>query len=222
LRCLPHPAEIRLCDVYSKRDALHELRREVVEELDYRGPVHVLETRGGVPAELYESSLLIGATNVPDILDVDQLAPGTLLVDDSSPHCFRVDRTVRRLHERQDVLFTEGGMLRAPRPLRQVLYVPADLERIMPTIPAEVIGNYDPQHITGCVLSSLLSACRADLPPTVGLLGPHEPGNDAEHKNGPRGAEVTLTRELRFLPSNWDFALDVDYHVFLGARAANQ
>src|SRR3954462_9811024 len=40
---------------------------------------------------------------------------------------------------------------------------------------------------------------------------PHEPGNDTEHKNGPRGAEVTLTRELRFLPSNWDFARDVDY-----------
>jgi amino acid adenylation domain-containing protein len=172
LRCLPHPAEISLCDVYNKRDALHELRREVVEELDYRGPVHVLEARGGVPAELYESSLLIGATNVPDILDVDQLAPGTLLVDDSSPHCFRVDRAVRRLHERQDVLFTEGGMLRAPRPLRQVLYVPADLEQIVPTIPAEAIGNYDPQHITGCVLSSLLSARQADLPPTIGLVGP--------------------------------------------------
>jgi hypothetical protein len=53
-------------------------------------------------------------------------------------------------------------------------------------------------------------------------LGPHEPGNYTEHKNVPRGAEVTLTRELRFLSSNWDFALDVDYHVFLGARAANQ
>jgi hypothetical protein len=125
-----------------------------------------------LPTELYEASLLIGATNVPDILDVDQLAPGTLLVDDSSPHCFRVDRAVRRLRERQDVLFTEGGILGAPRPLRQVLYIPAELEQVMPTIPAEVIGNYDPRHITGCVLSSLLSARRADLPPTVGLVGP--------------------------------------------------
>jgi hypothetical protein len=85
-----------------------------------------------------------------------------------------MDRAVRRLRERQDILFTEGGMLRAPRPLKQVLYVPADLEQIMPTIPAELIGNYDPQHITGCVLSSLLSACRSDLPPTVGLVEPRE------------------------------------------------
>jgi hypothetical protein len=171
LRCLPHPAEIRLCDVYSKRDALIELRREVVEDLGYRGPVHVLEARETVPRELYQSSLVIGATNVPDILDVEQLRPGTLLVDDSSPHCFRVDRAVRRLRERQDILFTEGDTLRSPHPLKQVLYVPADIERVLPAIPAEVIGNYDPHNITGCVLSSLLSARRADLPPTIGLVG---------------------------------------------------
>jgi amino acid adenylation domain-containing protein len=169
LRCLPHPAEIRLCDVYSKREALLELRRELTEELGYRGPVHVLEARGTVPQGLYESSLLVGATNVPDILDVDRLAPGTLLVDDSSPHCFRLDRAVRRLRERHDLLFTEGGMLRAPQPLRQVIYVPAGLERMVQTVPAEVFTNYDPHHITGCVLSGLLSARQADLPPTVGV-----------------------------------------------------
>jgi hypothetical protein len=168
LRCLPHPAEIRLCDVYSKREALLELRREVTEGLGYRGPVHVLAARGTVPPGLYESSLLVGATNVPDILDVDRLAPGTLVVDDSSPHCFRLDQAVRRLREQHDILFTEGGLLRAPEPLRQVLYVPADLERV---VPADVLANYDPRHITGCVLSGLLSAQRADLPPTVGLAG---------------------------------------------------
>src|SRR5262249_25243634 len=153
LRCLPHPAEIRLCDVYRKREALFELRRELSEQLGYRGPVHVLEARGTVPAGLYESSLLVGATNVPDILDVDRLAPGALLVDDSSPHCFRPDRAARRLRERQDVLFTEGGMLRAPHPLRQVIYVPAELEQVAQAVPAEVFANYDPHHITGCVFS---------------------------------------------------------------------
>ncbi len=47
LRCLPHPAEIRLCDVYGKRAALLELRREAVEDMGYRGPVHVLEGKRG-------------------------------------------------------------------------------------------------------------------------------------------------------------------------------
>src|SRR5262249_35375859 len=81
LPCPPHPAEIRLCDVYGKRDALLEVRRELAEDLGYQGAVHVLEARGTVPPGLYESSLLVGATNVPDVLDVDRLAPGTLLVD---------------------------------------------------------------------------------------------------------------------------------------------
>jgi amino acid adenylation domain-containing protein len=172
LRCLPHPAEVSLCDVYSKREALLELRRELKEELGYRGPVHVLEARGNVPPGLYESSLLVGATNVPDVLDVDRLAPGTLLVDDSSPHCFRPDRAARRLRERQDVLFTEGGTLRAPQPLRQVLYLPAELEHLLQAVPAEALANHDPRHITGCVFSSLLSAYRADLPPTLGPVSP--------------------------------------------------
>jgi ubiquinone/menaquinone biosynthesis C-methylase UbiE/acyl carrier protein len=169
---LPHPAEIRLCDVYSKRAALAELRRELTQELGYRGPVHVLEARGSVPAGLYASSLLIGATNVPDILDVDRLAPGTLLVDDSSPHCFRLDRAARRLRDQHDFLFTEGGVLRAPQPLRQTIYVPAGLEQVMPAVPAELFANCDPHHITGCVLSGLLSARQADLPPTVGPVSP--------------------------------------------------
>jgi hypothetical protein len=115
--------------------------------------------------------LLVGATNVPDILDVDRLAPGTLLVDDSSPHCFRLDRAVRRLREQQDILFTEGGLLRAPQPLRQVIYMPADLEQVVQAVPGDLFANYDSHHITGCVLSGLLSARREELPPTVGLAG---------------------------------------------------
>jgi acyl carrier protein len=172
LSCLEHPTEIRLCDVYSKRDALLALRREIVEDQGNRGAVQLLEARGAVPPELYESTLIVGATNVPDILDVDRLRPGTLVVDDSAPHCFRVDRALRRLRERNDVLFTEGGMLCAPSPLERMLYVPADLEKVMPTLPAELFANYDPRHITGCVLSSLLSARDEALPPSLGLVGP--------------------------------------------------
>jgi hypothetical protein len=171
-RLRPHPAEVRLCDVYGKRDGLLELQRELVEELGYYGPVHVLEARGEVPPELYDSSLIVGATNVPDVLDVDRLAPGTLLVDDSSPHCFRLDRAVRRQRERQDVLFTEGGTLRAPSPLGQVLHVPDELLRAAKDVPADVLGVHDPHRVTGCVLSSLLSARRPDLQPTLGLVSP--------------------------------------------------
>jgi acyl carrier protein len=113
LRSLPHPAEIRLCDVYGKHDALVTLRREV-RGLGYAGPVHLCEARGAVPEDVYEATLVIGATNAPDILDADRLRPGTLVVDDSAPHCFRPDKAFRRLRDHGDLLFTEGGTLRRP------------------------------------------------------------------------------------------------------------
>ena len=37
-RLRPHPAEVRLCDVHGKREGLLEFRRELVEDLGYRGP----------------------------------------------------------------------------------------------------------------------------------------------------------------------------------------
>jgi acyl carrier protein len=172
LRCSPHPEEIRLCDVYGKREALHGLRRELIETLGYRGAVYVLESRGKLSADLYDSTLIIGATNVPDVLDVDRLAPGTLLVDDSSPHCFRLDRAVRRLRSRHDVLFTEGGTLHAPEALGLLAYVPAGLEQVAQSVPAEFFANYNSHRITGCVLSGLLSATCPDLPATVGPVEP--------------------------------------------------
>src|SRR5262249_14127355 len=52
LRCLPHPEEIRLCDVYGKRDVLLGLRCELIESLGYRGVVRVLESRGDLSAGL--------------------------------------------------------------------------------------------------------------------------------------------------------------------------
>ena len=47
-----------------------------------------------MPPDVYEASFVVGATNAPDILDVDRLQPGTLIVDDSAPHCFRSDKAL--------------------------------------------------------------------------------------------------------------------------------
>ena len=85
LSCLPHPARLSLCDVYSKQEILESLRRELSDELGYGGEVRLLVSRHEVPAELYEASLIVGATNVAEILDIDRVAPGTIVVDDSAP-----------------------------------------------------------------------------------------------------------------------------------------
>ncbi|MBV8612056.1 MAG: hypothetical protein JO034_32025, partial [Singulisphaera sp.] len=170
LSCLPHPAELNLCDIYQKRDELRALGEEVVDELGYHGEVHLLESRRAVPEEIYRASLIVGATNVPDLLDVERLAPGTILVDDSAPHVFRPDAALRRFRERGDILATEGGVLSAPEPLTHLVHVPAGLE---PWMRAEVMSHLArsrPRLITGCVLSGLLSARFEHLPPTLGLI----------------------------------------------------
>ena len=170
LSCLPHPAELSLCDVYQKRHELQALGREVVDELGYRGEVHLLESPREVPEELYRASLIVGATNVPDLLDVERLAPGTILVDDSAPHAFRPDAALRRFHERGDILVTEGGVLSAPEPLAHLVHVPAGLEPWMRAEVASHLARSRPRLITGCVLSGLLSARFEHLPPTLGLI----------------------------------------------------
>jgi amino acid adenylation domain-containing protein len=171
LSCLPHPARLSLCDVYTKQESLESLRRELSEELGYVGEVRLLASRQEVPAELYEASLIVGATNVADILDIDRLAPGTIVVDDSAPHAFQPEAALRRIHERSDILVTEGGVLLAPEPLPFRVYVPDELEPWLKAGLVRLVARSNPRYITGCVLSGLLSAKIAHLPPTIGLIG---------------------------------------------------
>jgi amino acid adenylation domain-containing protein len=170
LSCLPHPARLSLCDVYSKQESLESLRRELSEELGYVGEVRLLASRQEVPAKLYEASLIVGATNVADILDIDRVAPGTIVVDDSAPHAFQPEAALRRFHERGDILVTEGGVLLAPEPLPLRVYVPDELEPWLKSGLVRLVARNNPWYITGCVLSGLMSAKFAHLPPTIGLI----------------------------------------------------
>jgi amino acid adenylation domain-containing protein len=170
LSCLPHPTMLSLCDVYAKQDSLEALRREVVDDLGYRGEVRLLASRHEVPDELYEARLIVGATNVPDILDIGRVAPGTIVVDDSAPHAFRTDEALRRFQQRGDILVTEGGVLAAPMDLPLLAHVPAVLEPWLKVAFVSLLARSQPRYITGCVLSGLLSARYDELPPTVGWI----------------------------------------------------
>jgi hypothetical protein len=170
LACLPHPARLSLCDVYGKQETLESLQRELVDDLGYRGEVRLLASGQEVPAEFYEASLVVGATNAAEVLDIGRVAPGTIVVDDSAPHAFSSDEALRRFTERADILVTEGGMLLAPEPLPLRAYVPDELEPWLRAGLTWLVAQTDPRLITGCVLSGLLSARYAHLVPTIGLI----------------------------------------------------
>ena len=171
LKCLPHPMEITLCDVYSKIDFLHEIRQKLQTDSGFRGNVRVIESQAEVPREIYDATLIIGATNVPDILDITKVKSGTMIVDDSAPHCFTPELAARRFQEQQDILFTEGGVLQSPEPIKDLTYLPQDIEKILhPSQIMKLILKSHPSDITGCVFSSLLSACFEELKPTIGFV----------------------------------------------------
>jgi amino acid adenylation domain-containing protein len=173
LKCLPPPAEIILCDLYSKFEALERVKQEIRTDFEFQGPVRVVRSYTEAPPEFYDATLVIGATNVADVLDVARLRPGTMIVDDSGPHCFRTDLATQRLEEQGDVLFTEGGVLKSPQPIREIRYAPKVPPDSALSELEQVLVNrlrLAPDTITGCVFSSLLSACFEDIKPTLGLV----------------------------------------------------
>ncbi|MBE2202058.1 MAG: hypothetical protein IAE79_25845, partial [Anaerolinea sp.] len=159
----PHPQAIILGDLYSKQAQLEALRAEIVTELGFVGEVQLAPSRQEVPAAFYEATLIVGATNVPDILDVARLRPGALLVDDSGPHCFNLEQAVHRFAAAGDILFTEGGVLQLPQPLHRLRYVPP----AAPPLGTSLID--DPYEVMGCAFSSLLPRQFPELEATVGL-----------------------------------------------------
>jgi hypothetical protein len=178
LHALPHPATITICDVYGIRDRAADITQELADLAGYGGPVRVVESHGEVPAVFYESTVMLGATNVADVLDISRVRPGTLIVDDSGPHCFSVPEAVLRLQEAEDILFTEGGVLRSPRPIERVRYLPRAAEQTASASYLDSIAKHDPHRITGCVLAGLLCARFPDLAPTVGHA---DDGSCAKH-----------------------------------------
>jgi amino acid adenylation domain-containing protein len=177
LKCLPHPNEILLCDIYNKRELLMEIAGRV-RQLGFCGSVHVVQSSAKIPAEFYQATLIVGASNVPDILDIDELKSGTIVVDDSGPHCFNIEAAIDRFKARKDILFTEGGVLLAPQPIRRVRWLPRFVEERAKASYVQRLPSHYPSQITGCVLSSLLSFSFPELTPTLGLV---DSGDSVRH-----------------------------------------
>ncbi|MFL6594022.1 MAG: SDR family NAD(P)-dependent oxidoreductase [Chthoniobacterales bacterium] len=171
LDVLPHPSELGLYDPYRSAQFFDELEVTLRTEHGYRGEIRVMRSDMERRDEFYEASVIVGATNVEDVIDVDRLAPGTMVVDDSWPHCMNGRAALARFDERTDILFTEGGFVRSAAPMPRISHVPASAG-----VPEEfsqiLFSSVNPHDITACVLSALLSATQRNLAPTIGLITP--------------------------------------------------
>ncbi|MBA4018630.1 MAG: hypothetical protein C0483_15805 [Pirellula sp.] len=174
LATLPHPESISFCDLFSRRAHLEALITEVRSNLNFQGRVTILESQKQAPAEIYDSRVIVGATNVADLLDVGKFRPGTIIIDDSAPHCFKTEDAFARLDRDGDILFTAGGVLAAPETIPQTAFVSPIVKQLTAEDPIKLISQPHPSHITGCYLSSALTLKYSDLAATIGLASLEE------------------------------------------------
>lgn len=168
LRLYPSIKRISLCELYKNKDHMREYKEKL--EALFNTKVHILFAQDTMPEEVYQASLIIGATNVPEIIDVNRLQPGTLIVDDSGPHCFNTKDAIRRLERCGDILFTEGGVLKFPSIMEKITYIPENIQ-LQNRYKKQLSSKYE---LTGCVLSSLLTDKYKILSPTIGRISYNE------------------------------------------------
>lgn len=173
LECMPHPREIILCDVYARSERLDAIRYELIADFQFRGVVQLAPVRGDIPGDVYRASLIVGATNVPDVLDIDRVLPGTMIVDDSAPHCFSTLGAIARSEENADLVFSEGGVMGLPEPIQETAYYPTGMVDSTSVRRFTDFLRHDPTSITGCVFSGLLSA-NFGFPHTIGVVARKE------------------------------------------------
>ena len=160
-----HPRRLWLCDRLGSEERLHNLAQNLRLNTAYVGEIVTSMTRTQLPRKMYQARLMIAAVSSARVLEIDLLEPGTLLVDDSFPHCFDVAAAQARMQKQQDVLIAGGGLMGVPCPSREI-YLPID----HPGIKAALNNSFLPHSLPGCQLESLLLAVRSDLPQTLGLV----------------------------------------------------
>lgn len=138
--------------------------RSVADELEASfdlGPIEVFpSTELEVNPALYKYSLIVGAANTPNIVDVQKFRRGAVLVDDSAPHMMDVAAAARRV-QRQELRATEGGMLWWPSAVRETRWVPkhAGVRAVV-----SVLRSYrvSPRSLMGCVAAGLIGTSASE------------------------------------------------------------
>ncbi|WP_328478233.1 amino acid adenylation domain-containing protein [Actinoplanes sp. NBC_00393] len=156
------PAGLVLCDLPAAAARLADLAREL-EAAGFPGPIEIATTTSGpgdsdavqvAPDAVYRADVIVAATSGgPGTLDIGRLRPGTIVVDDSFPHCFDTTRALARMRDLHDVLIIGGGLLDCGPTTRAVAA----------GLPAPARAGL-PDTIASCRLESLLHAVTPGLP----------------------------------------------------------
>jgi predicted amino acid dehydrogenase len=214
------PRSVILVDIERKRDRVEALRRELVDELGYAGEVEInlAGDDGKLPAGVYDkASLLLTATSAEEVIDVDALRPGALMVDDSFPLGFSAERAVERLRARRDILITIAGAFSTPG--SRLTWGSGGaathpfFEELRPRL--EQSARIDDVSLTGCIYSSVLTE-PLGLPFSLGPVTPED--SDAFYRAF-RAAGFTGTRPYVITPRSAEGSYFVDDETIANVRS---
>ncbi|RIV40384.1 amino acid adenylation domain-containing protein [Micromonospora radicis] len=157
------PARLVLCDVPAAAPRL-AAQADRLRADGFAGTIEVCPSAPGIAAAGYTAQLVIAATGAAtEPIEVDRLAPGTIVVDDSFPPAVDPVRSLARMRRDRDILVTGGGLLQVGRTRREI---PAGLP---PVVGHEAVLGL-PGTIASCRLESLLWTVVPDLPLVHGLV----------------------------------------------------
>ena len=174
-RALPHPRALVLCDLYVKSDDLKALRQKIRDQFKFDGDIEIVAGDGELPSAVRETRLIVSAVDRADVIDPTQLAPGTILLDDSYPPTFDPAVAWQRMNESQDVIIASGGFARLPGPVRETFYVPNSAR---PFLSAYGVDNFisafqrEPCDYTACIFAGPLALKDSALQPATGIPTP--------------------------------------------------
>lgn len=161
-----HPRSLTLCDVPAKRAELEAFAAELRSVHGFFGRISIVHSNPVAPGELYRNRFIIGAASVRGVIDVSRLEPGTILVDDSFPHCFDPEDAIRRMQSQGDVLLVDGGLIAPPGGTNWTITLPNSLAALVARD-----RNVDLLPMTGEITACIFSALMVErqlVPPMVG------------------------------------------------------
>lgn len=159
------PKKLILCDVESCNQMLKNLKKELTNQCKFN--IEISLTNGKeLGKEVYASDIIVGCTNKANILDIEKLKPTCVVLDDSIPHCFDVEKAKNKMKVSQNI-FSEAGMLKQLDPINEFRYAPKELIEIKDQLPG-LIWKRSPYEITSCILSAYLTSIH-NATATIGI-----------------------------------------------------
>lgn len=155
LSVVPHPTKIILCDTLAAQRDMLLFKEEIISKMHFKGKIEVVLLNKGAPKLLYEASLIVGAIPQPDLIEIQTLASGTIIVSTSFPRCFNTKEANERLIKDSDILFVEGRKMKAPFPIKEKRWMIKNKKRVEKLLPSIYLDRKS-HEITGCIYASIL------------------------------------------------------------------